>query len=214
MPAVYLEHARGKLGEWIGVGCETAFSGNEISPAMIKDVGCQWVILGHQERSYICENAEFSLENGLKVLPCIGEKLKERKAGKTEEVCYAQLETIADKVTDWSRVVLAYEPFWNVGTGTTSITPEQVQEVHAALRKWLRDKVNAEVSENIRILYGGSVTGANCKDRSRLGETLNRYNKCITSRLAYHTKIHNLCCQSQRSTCSVPLLLFGDNSFI
>jgi len=70
---------------------------------------------------------------------CIGESHEEREAGKTEEVCFAQLKTIADKVADWSRVVLAYEPFWDIGTGMTAVTPEQVQEVHSALRKWLKE---------------------------------------------------------------------------
>ena len=162
----------------------------EISPQMIKDCGCNWVILGHSERRYlflkidlpICywspiifrhvfgETDEliggkvgFALESGLHILPCIGEKLEEREAGKTEEVCFAQLQAIADKVSDWSRVVLAYEPVWAIGTGKTA-TPEQAQEVHAALRKWLAEKVSAEVSENLRILYGGSVTAANCKE--------------------------------------------------
>ena len=101
---------------------------------MIKDVGCEWVILGHSERRHVLgetdaligEKVKFCLENGLKVLPCIGEKLEEREAGKTEEVCFGQLKTIADNVTDWSRVVLAYEPVWAIGTGKTA-TPEQAQ---------------------------------------------------------------------------------------
>ena len=177
VPAVYLEYVRGKLGEGIGVAAQNcykaakgAFTG-EISPAMIKDVGCEWVVLGHSERRHVLgesdtligEKVKFCLDNGLKVLPCIGEKLEEREAGKTEEVCFGQLKTIADNVTDWSRVVLAYEPVWAIGTGKTA-TPEQAQEVHAALRKWLKENVSAEVSENLRILYGGSVSSANCRE--------------------------------------------------
>lgn len=83
----------------------------------------------------------FALENGLHIIPCIGEKLEEREAGKTEEVCFKQLKAIADKVSDWSRVVLAYEPVWAIGTGKTA-TPEQAQETHAALRKWLSENVS------------------------------------------------------------------------
>ena len=66
-------------------------------------------------------------------------------------------------MNDWSRVVIAYEPVWAIGTGKTA-TPAQAQEVHAQLRKWLTDNVNAEVSQNTRILYGGSVTAANAKE--------------------------------------------------
>ena len=78
------------------------------------------------------------------VIPCIGELLEEREAGKTTEVCFRQLKAIADNVSDWSRVVLAYEPVWAIGTGKTA-TPEQAQEVHLAIRNWLKENVNDEV---------------------------------------------------------------------
>lgn len=116
---------------------------------MIKDLGCEWVVLGHSERrnvfgesdELIGDKVKFTLEQGMKIIPCIGEKLEEREAGKTQEVCFRQLKAIADNVTDWSRVVLAYEPVWAIGTGKTA-TPDQAQEVHAALRAWLRDNVS------------------------------------------------------------------------
>ena len=138
---------------------------------MIKDCGCEWVILGHSERRHVFgetdaligDKVAFALESGLHLIPCIGEKLEEREAGKTEEVCFQQLKVIADKVSDWSRVVLAYEPVWAIGTGKTA-TPEQAQEVHAALRKWLAENVSPEVAASLRILYGGSVGAANCKE--------------------------------------------------
>ena len=90
---------------------------------MIKDCGCEWVILGHSERRHVFgetdaligEKVGFALESGLHIIPCIGEKLEEREAGKTEEVCFNQLQAIVDKVTDWSKVVLAYEPVWAIG---------------------------------------------------------------------------------------------------
>ena len=104
-----------------------------------------------------------ALEAGLNVLPCIGEKLEERESGKTEEVVFRQLKHIANNITDWSRVVLAYEPVWAIGTGKTA-TPAQAQEVHAQLRKWLTDNVSEAVSQSTRILYGGSVTGGNAKE--------------------------------------------------
>merc|ERR1712038_1459249 len=75
----------------------------------------------------------------------------------------SNLKAIADKVSDWSRVVIAYEPVWAIGTGVTA-TPEQAQEVHAALRAWLAENYSAEIAENVRILYGGSVTAANCRE--------------------------------------------------
>ncbi len=81
----------------------------------------------------------------MKIIPCIGEKLEEREAGKTEEVVFKQLKAISDKVTDWNRVVLAYEPVWAIGTGKTA-TPEQAQEVHAAIRKWLAENVSGKAT--------------------------------------------------------------------
>ncbi len=98
----------------------------------------------------------------MKIIPCIGEQLDDREKGNTEKVCFEQLKAIADNVTDWSRVVLAYEPVWAIGTGKTA-TPELAQAVHVALRKWLLENVSPEVSENLRILYGGSVTADNCR---------------------------------------------------
>jgi len=147
-----------------------AFTG-DISPAMIKDMGGDFVILGHSERrnvfgesdQLIGEKVKHALEAGLHVLPCIGEKLEEREAGKTEEVVFRQLKFIADNIKDWSKVVIAYEPVWAIGTGKTA-TPQQAQEVHAQLRKWLTDNVSQAVSDSTRILYGGSVTGANAKE--------------------------------------------------
>ena len=158
MPPCYLEYVRSRLPETIGVSAQNcykaakgAFTG-EISPSMIKDCGCQWVILGHSERrnvfgesdELIGEKVSFALENGMKIIPCIGEKLEEREAGKTEEVCFKQLKHIADNVKnekDWENVVLAYEPVWAIGTGKTA-TPDQAQEVHAALRKWVAEHVS------------------------------------------------------------------------
>merc|ERR1719285_1191872 len=79
------------------------------------------------------------------------------------EVCFQQLSAIAANVSDWSRVVLAYEPVWAIGTGKTA-TPAQAQEVHQALRQWFAKNISPEVAAAVRIQYGGSVTGANCKE--------------------------------------------------
>lgn len=176
-PAVYLDFVRSRLNAKIGVSAQNcykvasgAFTG-DISPAMIKDNNCSWVILGHSERRHVfgeCDQligakCAHALQEGLNIIPCIGEKLEEREAGKTNEVIFRQMKAIADNVKDWSRVVLAYEPVWAIGTGKTA-TPEQAQEVHADLRKWLEQNVNADVAKSLRILYGGSVNAGNCKE--------------------------------------------------
>lgn len=147
-----------------------AFTG-EISPAMLKDVGANWVILGHSERRHvfkecdelIAEKAAHALAVGLNVIACIGETLDEREANKTEKVVADQMAAYAKTIKDWKNVVVAYEPVWAIGTGKTA-TPQQAQEVHAYLRKWLTENISKEVSDSLRIQYGGSVTAANCKE--------------------------------------------------
>jgi len=176
-PSIYLDYVRQKLNTKFGVAAQNcckvekgAFTG-ENSTAMIKDVGCQWVILGHSERRHVFgetdeligEKVAHTLSAGMHIIPCIGEKLEQREAGKTEEVVFHQTKAIADKISDWSRVVLAYEPVWAIGTGKTA-TPAQAQEVHQRLRQWLSENVSPDVASSVRILYGGSVTAANCRD--------------------------------------------------
>ncbi|CAL8258163.1 unnamed protein product [Boreogadus saida] len=177
-PAIYLDFVRSKMDAKLGVAAQNcykvakgAFTG-EISPAMIKDVGVNWVILGHSERRHVFgeENDELigqktahALENGLSVIACIGEKLDEREAGITEKVVFAQTKVIADNVKDWSKVVLAYEPVWAIGTGKTA-SPAQAQEVHDKLRAWVKTNVSEAVANSVRIIYGGSVTGSTCKE--------------------------------------------------
>ncbi|XP_048250440.1 triosephosphate isomerase [Haliotis rufescens] len=173
----YLDYVRSKVNANVAVAAQNcykvgkgAFTG-EISPSMIKDVGATWVILGHSERRHVFgesdeligEKVKFALSEGLNVIACIGEKLEEREAGKTNEVVFRQTKAIADNVSDWKRVVLAYEPVWAIGTGKTA-TPDQAQEVHDSLRKWVSENVSSEVAQNVRIQYGGSVNAANCKE--------------------------------------------------
>lgn len=100
------------------------------------------------------------------VIACIGEKLEEREANKTEEVVFRQTKAIADKVKSWDNVVIAYEPVWAIGTGVTA-TPQQAQEVHDKLRAWLCKNISPAVSESMRIIYGGSVTAGNAKELAR-----------------------------------------------
>lgn len=179
-PSCYLNYSRELLPTKIGVGAQNcykaakgAFSG-EISPAMIKDCGVEWVILGHSERRHlfgesdelIAEKIGHALESGLKVIACIGEKLEERESGKTQEVIFRQMAAFKGNVTDWSKVVIAYEPVWAIGTGKTA-TPEQAQEVHQQLRNWLKENVSSDIAAATRIIYGGSVTAVNCKDLAK-----------------------------------------------
>ncbi|KAJ1968115.1 triosephosphate isomerase [Dispira parvispora] len=149
-----------------------AFTG-EISPEMLKDVGAQWVILGHSERRHVfgendalvAKKVKHALAVGMQVMFCVGETLDEREANRTTEVVFQQLQAVADAIdeAEWAHVVIAYEPVWAIGTGKVA-TPEQAQEVHAAIRGWLSDKVSAAVSQATRIMYGGSVNAGNCKE--------------------------------------------------
>lgn len=176
-PAPYLEYTRGLLPSTIGLAGQNcykvakgAFTGEQ-SPAMLKDIGIDWVIIGHSERrtifnesdELVAEKTAHALAEGLKVIACIGETLQEREAGQTEAVVFRQTKALAAQIKDWTNVVLAYEPVWAIGTGKVA-TPQQAQDVHAALRKWLLDNVSADVSASLRIQYGGSVTAANCKE--------------------------------------------------
>jgi triosephosphate isomerase len=138
---------------------------------MCVDAQIPWVILGHSERRHIFgesdkvigDKVKYALDHKLKVMACIGEKLDEREAGKTNAVNERQLAAIREKVTDWSNVVVAYEPVWAIGTGKTA-SPDQAQEVHEALRGWLKKNVSAEAAAKTRILYGGSVTEKNAAE--------------------------------------------------
>lgn len=141
---------------------------------MLKDNGVEWVILGHSERrnvfgesdALIADKIGHALDEGLQVIACIGEKLEEREAGKTMDVVFAQMDAFKDKVKDWSKVVIAYEPVWAIGTGKVA-TPAQAQEVHKHLRNWLTDHVSVDVSAKTRIIYGGSVTAGNCAELAK-----------------------------------------------
>lgn len=171
-PFVYLE-AVGTVvkGTRVGLGAQNlypapkgAFTG-EISPGMLVDIGCQFVILGHSERRATGESSEFvnekafaALEAGLSPIVCLGETLPQRKAEKTLEVIRRQFDGSFSGLSsdEMLRCVIAYEPVWAIGTGETA-TPEQAEEVHDALRRLLEDRYNKEVAEAVRIQYGGSV---------------------------------------------------------
>ncbi|ORZ01001.1 triosephosphate isomerase [Syncephalastrum racemosum] len=179
-PALYVDRVRQQLKKEYGVAAQNSYvkaSGaytGEISPEMLKDIDVDWVILGHSERrEYFKESDEFvgqktayALNAGVSVIACIGEKLEERESNKTTEVVTRQLKAIADEIKDWSNVVVAYEPVWAIGTGKVA-TPEQAEEVHATLRKWLADNVSKDVADKTRIIYGGSVKGSNAAELAK-----------------------------------------------
>ncbi|ORZ16418.1 triosephosphate isomerase [Absidia repens] len=176
-PALYIDRVRSALKKEIGVAAQNSYvkaSGaytGEISPEQLKDLGINWVILGHSERrEYFAESDEFvgektahALNAGVSVIACIGEKLEERESNITSEVVTRQLKGIADKIKDWSNVVVAYEPVWAIGTGKVA-TPEQAEEVHVTLRNWLASNVSKEVADSVRIIYGGSVNAKNAAE--------------------------------------------------
>ena len=149
-----------------------AFTG-EVSIAMLKDVGCTAVILGHSERRHIMgetnemvnRKLKAALAAGLQPIVCVGELLEERNMGDTRAVVERQLTKGLDGLSpdDTAKVVLAYEPVWAIGTGKTA-TPRQAEEVHHYLRKLVSQRAGESVAERIRILYGGSVTPENVKD--------------------------------------------------
>lgn len=163
----------------IGVGAENcadkvsgAYTG-EVSAAMVASTGAKYVILGHSERrAYYGETAEIlkektklAMANDLTPIFCIGEVLAEREANKQNEVVYAQLadslfELSAD---EFSKIVLAYEPVWAIGTGKTA-TAQQAQEMHAYIRSVIVEKYGKEVADNTSILYGGSCNPSNAKE--------------------------------------------------
>ncbi|GFH51833.1 triosephosphate isomerase/glyceraldehyde 3-phosphate dehydrogenase precursor [Chaetoceros tenuissimus] len=171
---VYIQGVAEKLRKDVGVGAQDvwtqgngAFTG-ETSADMLSDMGVGWAVVGHSERrgkgepdAEVAAKAKYALDKGLKVIACCGEPLESREAGTTNEFVFPQIKAYADAFTkeDWKNVVIAYEPIWAIGTGLTA-TPEQAQDTHADIRKYLGEIAGAEVAEETRILYGGSATAA------------------------------------------------------
>lgn len=161
----------GQNMHWQGKG---AFTG-EISPLMLKQAGCSHVILGHSERrtqffetsQIVNKKVDAALDSGLIPIICIGETLKDREEKKTFDIIRTQLDeslsTSCRRGSLSESVILAYEPVWAIGTGRTA-TPEQAQEVHLFIRRWLGNAFDHGTGEAIRILYGGSVGPDNSKE--------------------------------------------------
>lgn len=179
-PALYLLLAREHLRPGIEVAAQNvfdkpngAFTG-EISVDQLKDSNITWTLLGHSERrvilqednSFVAAKTKAALDGGIGVILCCGESLEQREDNQTIAVVTAQLKAVADKVSDWSKIVIAYEPIWAIGTGKVA-SSEQAQEVHAAIRAWLKKEVSEKAAEDTRIIYGGSVSEKNCRELSK-----------------------------------------------
>jgi len=149
-----------------------AFTG-EISAEMLKSIGIKTVILGHSERraffnetdDSLSEKVNTAITHGMTAIFCFGEELQDRKSDNHFKVVENQLKNGICHINkdDWKHIVLAYEPVWAIGTGETA-SPEQAQEMHAFVRNLIKEEYNAEVSENVSILYGGSVKPNNARE--------------------------------------------------
>ncbi|WP_026475464.1 triose-phosphate isomerase [Alkaliflexus imshenetskii] len=149
-----------------------AYTG-EVSASMVKSTGAQYVILGHSERrayygetnAILKEKTDLALTNELKPIFCIGEVLSERESNIHFDIVKQQIEESLFHLSagDFSKIVLAYEPVWAIGTGKTA-SSDQAQEMHAFIRQLIVSKYGEEVANNISILYGGSCNAANAKE--------------------------------------------------
>jgi triosephosphate isomerase len=178
-PAPYLAQCKELLagspvkwgGQDVSVHESGAYTG-EVAAAMLNDFGCIYVIVGHSERrTYHGESSELvaakavrAIKAGLVPIVCVGESLEEREAGKTESVVGAQLDAVLSALdaADCSKMVIAYEPVWAIGTGKTA-TPQMAQDVHALLRARVAAR-SASAAETVQILYGGSMKPDNAKE--------------------------------------------------
>lgn len=176
-PYVHLAEVAAVLhGTGVGLGaqdvCEVAAAGaytGEISAGMLRDCGCQYVIVGHSERRTLYKEDDalvvrkFAAAQTAGLIPilCVGESPAERELGDTEAVVLRQLEAViaGSGIAAFSRAVVAYEPVWAIGTGKTA-TPAQAQEVHVLIRARIaRD--DAKIAADLRVIYGGSVNASN-----------------------------------------------------
>lgn len=177
-PSIYVEYAH-KLIEKsnIQIGAQniasnsvTAFTG-EISPAMLREFDCKYVIIGHSERRLLLDETDdliarkfqIAVDGGISPILCVGETKDQQAAGLSKAVVEKQLLAVLHKcgIDGFKSAVIAYEPVWAIGTGLTA-TPEQAQEIHAYIRSLLA-KHNTTIAENVRIIYGGSVNSTNAE---------------------------------------------------
>lgn len=150
------------------LGVQGAFTG-EVSGAMLQDLGCQFVLVGHSERralfhedlSLVAAKFKAAIDAGLTPILCVGETQVQREAGETEKIISQQLESVIQfaGISAFEQAVIAYEPVWAIGTGLTA-TPEQAQAVHVFIRHIIAQN-NVDLAKTIRILYGGSMKPEN-----------------------------------------------------
>jgi triosephosphate isomerase (TIM) len=178
-PFVYVQEiARLLRGSSVELGAQDvcaesqgAFTG-EVSASMLKDVGCEYVIVGHSERRLIYRESDqlvarkFQAAQSKSLVPilCVGEQLAERDADRTKDVIARQLDAVLELVgiDAFAHAVIAYEPVWAIGTGRNA-TPDQAQDVHAFIRARLEAR-NAKIAAETRVLYGGSVKAGNAAE--------------------------------------------------
>jgi triosephosphate isomerase (TIM) len=153
-----------------------AFTG-EISPSMLRQIGCDWVILGHSERRHIFGESDDMvarkvpavIKHGMRPILCVGETLEQRKTQKTTAVIASQLEAALKGVSEdgIDRIEIAYEPVWAIGTGINA-SADQIRETHTEIRKFLNSRFGLARGREIRILYGGSVNADNAAMIARI----------------------------------------------
>ncbi|NVK22539.1 MAG: triose-phosphate isomerase [Kangiellaceae bacterium] len=177
-PAVYISTVKQLIGDkTVSLGAQNvseqvqgAFTG-EVSADMLTDIGCQYVLVGHSERrslygesdELVADKFAAALKAGLKPVLCIGETLEQRENGTTMNVVKQQIDAVINLlgIDGLAKGVIAYEPVWAIGTGVTA-SPEQAQEVHAAIREHLKQSCTS-AAQNTQILYGGSMKAANAE---------------------------------------------------
>ena len=155
-----------------------AFTG-EISPVMLRDAGCTYVLIGHSERrnifherdEIITKKLAAAIRNSLRAILCVGETLDERECSRTKQVITRQLQIALKELknTDIAKIEIAYEPVWAIGTGHNA-DPNQIAEVHGWIRGHLTSSFDKSSGINVRILYGGSVNPGNAKELAKIAE--------------------------------------------
>jgi triosephosphate isomerase len=177
-PFTYIHDLSVMAGKKIKIGAQNVFweegtHTGEVSAKMLKNMGCKYAIIGHSERrEYFKETHDMlklkvnkALENSMDIIFCFGEELKDRKSENHFSVISNQIsESLFHlKKSDWTNIVLAYEPVWAIGTGETA-SSYQVQEMHNFIRTFVAKKYNTQLAESVSILYGGSVKPGNAKE--------------------------------------------------
>lgn len=177
-PSIYIQYAHALIessniqmgAQNIASNSVTAFTG-EISPIMLREFDCKYVIIGHSERRLLLDETDdliarkfqIAVDGGISPILCVGETKDQQAAGLSKSVVEKQLLAVLHKsgIDGFKHAVIAYEPVWAIGTGLTA-TPEQAQEIHAYIRSLLA-KHSATIAENVRIIYGGSVNSTNAE---------------------------------------------------